>query len=435
MNVEEADSSIIPPEATLAYEGKTYRIFNGYSKEAKYVSLEIYPEEITGDTLNDALYRRCVDTEDRLGITIEVTDGELSQIKNNIIAMDDFTDVTYVDLTNVMSLVSEGYCTDFYKIPNIDLSKVWWDSNAEEKLSLRGQLYYTFNDHIFTQTENCRAVFFNKELAEDLKLDNLYDAVRNGEWTIDMMYECGKKAVADLDGDTKITNQDRVGVVNWGFVGLGEALLTGCDAEIVKIDKSSGDPYFYCFTEQFQNIYSKILEFITKDNVVLLNAGLADFMNDHALFYVDSLVNASKLREMESDFGILPTPKLDTAQESYQNVSPNPHAMIVPVTVNDLEFAGTVMEELAYQSHKTLLPAYYDTVLKGKTTRDEDSIEMLDIIHNSVSYVIKVIGTQFSDAIYGEMAKNNENLASMLDSWKTKVETQLETTLELFDNK
>ena len=53
------------------------------------------------------------------------------------------------------------------------------------------------------------------------------------------------------------------------------------------------------------------------------------------------------------------------------------------------------MEEMAYQSHITVLPAYYDNMLKGKVARDEDSLEMLDLIHNSVSYVIKIIGVEF----------------------------------------
>lgn len=53
---------------------------------------------------------------------------------------------------------------------------------------------------------------------------------------MDLMFNYGKMAVKDLNGDTKINKEDRVGVLNWGFVGLGEALLTGCDAEIIKKD-------------------------------------------------------------------------------------------------------------------------------------------------------------------------------------------------------
>ena len=93
------------------------------------------------------------------------------------------------------------------------------------------------------------------------------------------------------------------------------------------------------------------------------------------------------------------------------------------------------MEELAYQSHITLLPAYYENVLKGKATRDDESIEMLDLIHNSVSYVIKIIGTKFSDAIYAEMQKKNYNLSSMLEKWRSQVETQLSDVLAQFADK
>lgn len=433
---ETTDPALVPPEATDKYKGKTYRIFNGYSDQTKYVTNDIYPEEQDGEVLNDALHKRCVDTEDKLGITIEVTDGTLSNIKNSIAAADDFADVTYADLSSIMGLVTEGYCRDFYDIPNINLSKAWWDHNAEEKLSFDGQLYYTFNDHIFTQTENCRAVFFNKAIAEEIGVDpeGLYQTVRDGKWTMDLMFNYGKMAVKDLNGDTKINKEDRVGVLNWGFVGLGEALLTGCDAEIIKKD-AGGEPYFYCFTEQFATIYSKVLDFLLNDNVVYLGAGANEFMSDHALFMVNSLVDASNLREMKGDFGIIPTPKYNEEQESYQNVSPNPHAMLVPTTVQDIDFAGAAMEELAYQSHITLLPAYYENVLKGKATRDDESIEMLDLIHNSVSYVIKIIGTKFSDAIYAEMQKKNYNLSSMLEKWRSQVETQLSDVLAQFADK
>lgn len=426
---ETTDPTLIPPEATDKYNGRTYHIFNGYHDlDWKYCSVEIYPEEMDGDVLNDALVKRCRDTEERLGIKIQVDNGTLDQIKNNISASDDFANVTYVDLSNIMSLVSQGYCVDFYDLPNIDLSKKWWDQNAEEKLSFSGHLYYTFNDHIFTQTENARAIYFNKPMAEELQTGDLYDLVRTGKWTLDKMYDLGKTAVADQNGDTVYDENDRYGICGT-FVQLAESLLTGSDAEIIQ-KNSDGDPYFFCFTERFNTIYDKILGIMTKENVV--NVKNADFTTGHALFCADAIIAATRFREMKDDFGILPVPKYDEAQEKYYSVSPNPHAMLIPVTVSDLDFTGAVTEELAYQSNKTLLPAYYENTLKGKTTRDDDSIEMIDLIHNNVSYTIKIIGTQFSDAIYSEMQKKSGNLASMLEKWNEKVHTQLEKELNRY---
>lgn len=432
-SAETADPTTIPPEATDKYAGRTYRIFNGFGLETKYIEPNIYPEEMTGDVYSDSLYQRCMDTEDRLGITIEVMDGTLSQIKTSVAAADDFADLTFADLSNVMSLVLENYCIDFYEIPNISLDKVWWDQNAEEKLSFEGKLFYTFNDSITTQTDNCRTIYFNKEMATDLQLPNLYDMVRNGTWTFDKLEEYALMAVSDLNGDTRFDGNDRYGIVNWGVTGLGEALLTGADCEIV-MQGDDGVPYFNCFTERFNTVYTRILDIMNNGNLFYVGNAVNMLKSGQALFIVDSLGSAPNLRDTDVDFGILPIPKYDEEQESYWNVSPNPHAMLVPVTCSDLDFAGAVMEEMAYQSHITVLPAYYDNMLKGKVARDEDSLEMLDLIHNSVSYVIKIIGVEFSDAIYTEMANDNYDLSSMLASWQESVETQLDEVLSQFKN-
>ena len=52
---------------------------------------DIYPEEQDGEVLNDALHKRCADTEDKLGITIEYTVYEdrgklITDLKNAISA-------------------------------------------------------------------------------------------------------------------------------------------------------------------------------------------------------------------------------------------------------------------------------------------------------------------------------------------------------------
>lgn len=425
-----ADPTRIPPDFKVNFDGQVYKIFNGYSKETKYISRDIYPEEITGESLNDSMIERCTATEEKLGCVIEVTDGDLGRIKSNVAAGDDFAHVTYVDLSNIMNMVVSGYCLDFYDMPNIELSKVWWDRNAEAKLSFQGQLYYTFNDSIFTHMDNCRAVYFNKQLVNDLGLGNLYEKVDDGTWTMAEMFRCGVAAVADLDGNGVWNNQDRYGTLMWGVTGIGEMLLTGCDSEIM-LQGDDGNPYFYCFTERFAEIYEKVLDFIKKDHNYF-TSDVNAFMNGKSLFFGAALNSTGPMRAMETDFGILPAPKYTEDQEKYWNVSPNAHAMMLPVTITDTEFAGTVMEELAYQSSISLLPAYFDIMLKGKSARDEESEAMLDLIHDSISYIIKIIGVKFSDSIYSEMSKGNYAISSFLASKQESVELELQNVLDQF---
>jgi len=55
----------------------------------------------------------------------------------------------------------------------------------------------------------------------------------------------------------------------------------------------------------------------------------------------------------------------------------------VPLTATDPDFIGTITEAMNAESYKTVVPAYYDTALKVKGARDEESVAMLDLIVNS----------------------------------------------------
>ena len=49
---------------------------------------------------------------------------------------------------------------------------------------------------------------------------------------------------------------------------------------------------------------------------------------------------------------------------------------------------GTVTEALAYYGEKDVSPAYFDVTLMGKTCRDAESCDMLDIVFDNVIYDI-----------------------------------------------
>ena len=57
--------------------------------------------------------------------------------------------------------------------------------------------------------------------------------------------------------------------------------------------------------------------------------------------------------------------------------------MAIPVTVQNMEMAGIITEAMCAESYKLVIPAYYDTALKYKGTRDETSVEILDMIVNA----------------------------------------------------
>jgi len=108
----------------------------------------------------------------------------------------------------------------------------------------------------------------------------------------------------------------------------------------------------------------------------------AAFEENRALFFAEVMQLVIRLRQMETDFGILPMPKFDRYQERHLT---NIHqwasaAVAIPQGVADEEMSATVIEALAYGGFKWIRPAYYYTALVGQLIRDYESEEMLDII-------------------------------------------------------
>lgn len=87
---------------------------------------------------------------------------------------------------------------ELHSVPYMDLSKPWYDQNANEQLSIDGKLFATVGDMILMDNEATLCVLFNKKLADDYGFEDFYDMVKRGTWTIDRMTEFAKQAAKDL---------------------------------------------------------------------------------------------------------------------------------------------------------------------------------------------------------------------------------------------
>ncbi len=113
------------------------------------------------------------------------------------------------------------------------------------------------------------------------------------------------------------------------------------------------------------------------------------FTQDKFLFILTGPTVLEELRDMESEFGIVPAPKFDYAEERYYAAVDAWVALLgVTTTAPDLEKTGAVLETMAWESRYTVTPAYQETLLQRKYTRDAESMEMLDIIARSRVYDI-----------------------------------------------
>ncbi|MCQ2428231.1 MAG: hypothetical protein MJ137_07530, partial [Clostridia bacterium] len=168
---------------------KDFTIASGYVTDTKYTSTLITSSEVTGDLINDAIYSRTVNMEEKFGIKMVVLDVAYTQIINSYKGGDRPYDIGTATLSEMINVLKSGVAVNLNDVSTIDLTKPWWDQNANDKFAVKDKLYYTFSDFFITGIDNTRACFFNKDMLKDLNLTNPYDLVEPGKWTVDVMRE------------------------------------------------------------------------------------------------------------------------------------------------------------------------------------------------------------------------------------------------------
>jgi hypothetical protein len=426
--VETQDPTTVPEIPEVTYEGETFLVANDIIGDTKYSSDSMFNFDVTGDIYEDAVYNRTVLIEELFKIKLEEIKVGSTDVINTVMAGTDEYDLHTATLSNMNAVVNRKCVYDLYEIEELHLEKAWWDQNAQQKCSFDGKLYYTFSDFVITGVDNSRATYFNKTLHNQLGLEDLYQLVDEGKWTYTKMAEMAKVAVSDLNGDGQITTDDRMGIYN-GNTTFYEAMLTGCGAELVQMGED-GIPYFFWLDEQerFVEVYQALLSTFMADNIYIKGGGeLDNFKQDRTLFTIAVLSYAVKWRAETLEFGILPVPKWDEAQENYLNVSPNGHALMIPITVQDTDRVGTVLEALSYYSSKyysedAAMPAYFEKALTAKSARDNESAKSLEIIHDNICYTVKIVANSLS--FYTQLDNFNMNISSVIKA-NEKVQRKL----------
>ena len=156
------------------------------------------------------------------------------------------------------------------------------------------------------------------------------------------------------------------------------------------------------------------------------------FMSNQVLFLMRPLSSLFDLRAMDAEFGIIPTPKMDTTQTQYYTSIGFTGAPLVtiPIDAKSVEVSAQVLDTLSAESYLSVNDAFYDLVLGTKLTRDDNSTENLDIIlENRVYDPGCIFG--FGDMVTSFMKPGNpDTVASTIESYRSKVQADIDALVE-----
>lgn len=371
---------IFPEEDYGGYEFKiSSMIFDGAISD-------IVMEKEDGNVINDAIYKRNLVIEEKFNITIKNTQYQNGQMQEVIVrsaaAGDNAFDLAFCNTTESASIAGRGIFTDLLGIDALFMRSPWWNRNFIQNVSIGGKLYFCLSDIAVQPNQLAWAICFNKTILKDLELPEPYELVREGSWTIDAMFELMKKGARDLDGDGSFKKGDRFGFISCDSASNG--FLNGAD--INPIVKDANDyPILNPPTEKDDLAAEKLKGLFDLPSGNFLRVAQGDecglFMQGEALFISNNMTMIDRIRDMEDDFGILPYPKSDAAQEGYHSVmGTNAMSFGIPVTAENIERIAVVTCAMTAVSMDTVKPAYFESTLKRKRARDDESLDMLEII-------------------------------------------------------
>lgn len=369
---------------------------------------------------------------------------------NAYMAGDHIYDIAMIGTYDVATLALNGILYDINSIEHVDLTKSYWDQRANKDLSMNGKMYYTTGEISIADNRSTYVLFFSKNMIDMYDLENPYELVRNNEWTLEKFGEMVKTVGTDNNNDGIYSKEDTFGLITPTDTHL--AILAAADERISTVnDEGKLELTFY--NERVVNLYDTYLNIVGDHShtynyqysYVTGKTGLDStneerismFNNNRALFYSHTMFYMDYLRDIESDFGIIPYPKFDASQENYGNLVSAWHSQFLCVpntgTEEDLNRTGILLEELAYTGDVFLTPAYYEKTLHGKYVRDEESSEMLDIIFDNLVYDMGIyynIGT-YKDQLTS-IVRNGTNITTIYETYRPVAEAKIKAANEKF---
>lgn len=449
-------SATIPDD--FSWEKEEFKILTSWHIQGALKNYEFgyTTDELESSVISDAVETRNNIVEDKLGIEIvedfvlggRDTSSELvSYVQQSIDSgTGDFSAIT-PSLYVAGAIALQGNFYDLNDINNMSLESPWWDKYFIEETIIKDKVFFATGDFGFFTKNSLNAIFFNKQIRENLDLDDPYQLVKDNKWTIDTLTTWAKLYNEDLNNDGTITYLDQYGI--GGQLDNIVTFFYSAGEMVSKLD-DNGNPKLTAYNDRSATAMEKIQKLMSDPSFISANDlfGVSNqpvmlhvdaFISGRTFLFWDALLTIEGMRDMFDDFGILPLPLLDENQDRY-------HSLLNPYTGNAIGIAGNVdpseLEDIAVilnalgaEGKNFVTPAFTETTLKGQRLRDNDSEDMLDIIFDNIGCDIGFIYNfgNMAETVLHKIAKG-ENFTNLYDANKTRLENDIQNFIDVFES-
>lgn len=401
-----------------------------------------YVPDKTGDLIDDSVWAARAAVQDRFNVTIVAdksgAEGEPAHtalINNQMTA-----GVTEFDIANVHdvqggNLSIQGVLVNILDIPQFDFDKPWWSKKGIESMTFMNQLYLISSSLSYNGLGSTQVVFFNKQMMDDYGMEYPYEDVLDMNWYLEDMFASIENIYQDVNDNGKDV-EDTFGVL------MPQEMYAIFETYGINMIEKNDDNTELILNASDERVYDLVDKYysIRYD----LDGGYTDVRNTTAdmfkagqgVYLTISLNYAvSHFRDATFAYGIVPYPMLDEQQGNYY-AGYTDRFMIIPHTCPDVDYVATIVEALSAEGYRQVLPAYYETALKGRYTHDSESVQMLEIIREGriidFAYIYSN-DTACTRALYALLKDKKHDYASFYASKETPANTRIEELIAAFE--
>ena len=378
-------------------------------------------DEESEDIVDVAVRQRNAKIEQYFNCSIEVVDyipgGLNKSIQSQLIAGVSDYDILGARQYDDVQLALRGVVYDLTKLGEdypdaanyMNFDAPYWPSTYNDGLLVGKGRYWVTGDLCLRYSGGYYCYFvnhtlYNEKLSE--KYGNVYDLVRDGKWSLDLLAEMAPSLWEDLDGSEKTDTGD--------VLSIAQPVWDNANG----LSISSGVVYSYRYEDgtidlTFVHGNTAIEKFMKAFYQLLQADGVHDFGGDYqgamkklvaneATFASGRLNQAELyLRDMDDNYGILPNPKLSADQENYiSSIHDGVQLYGINNSCTQVPYAVLILEAMEIESRRTVRPAYFESAVKIKYSRGSDDADMIDLMDATI-YSDFVYVWQFSAEMKG----------------------------------
>lgn len=442
---EETEAEYVYPG--LDCGGEKFTILNDYTDWG--FTTNVVVEESTGDTLNDTIFNANLRVEEEFNVDLGVYEVLITDMINffmtSVMAGENAYQFAIIPCKIMGQPDAYEAVMELTQFDALQLDMPWWDQNVAETESLitGDKLYFAANDINLIAFEDSMCIFMNEDMIADNGLDPIYDLVREGTWTFDTFCKYAETG-ANLNGDDSFAfdiNGDAIyGLTTW--TAAVHAFLHGMGNTYVAMG-DDGKPALNIENDLFYSSVEKLAALHgTEGACIEINKNATEhyeevFRLGRSMFTCAQLKASTKYREVEFTYGIVPMPKYNEEQAEYYNYrTTNVQLSAIPVTNPKAEETAVILDAMAYLAYTEILPTYWNVNMEHKQLRNEDSIEMLDIISRTRSFNMGAAFT-WTTALTGKLETTviggSSDVASLIAGNKESIAQSIENSLSLME--